>query len=282
MTDAEFAAFFAEVCARLGLRAAGYRRTGGSVRKRLGRRLRELGLASLTEYRRRLDAQGDEWLWLDQCCRITISRFARDAAVYRALIERYLPEQASAARARGQRRVSLWSAGAASGEEAYGLAIAWQVELEPQFPELELDVLGTDADPTVLQRAARGIYPEGSLRELPRPLRAAFEPFGQEWRLLDRHRRGVRFERSDLRHECPPGPFDLVLCRNLAFTYFDEPTQRRLARAFAASLRPGGILAVGRGEQLPSESPDFIQREPGLYARDASGSGAPLTLCAAP
>jgi chemotaxis protein methyltransferase CheR len=273
MIDAEFTAFFGDVCARLGLRAEGYRRTRGTVRKRLARRLRELGLSSLSEYRSHLAARGDEWLWLDRCCRITISRFARDGAVYRALLETYLPERATAARARGQRRLSVWSAGTASGEEAYGLAIAWHLELEPQFPELELDVLGTDADPAVLQRAARGIYPEGSLRELPRPLRAAFEPCGQEWRLLDRHRRRVRFERSDLRGECPPGPFDLVLCRNLAFTYFDEPTQRRLARSLAGSLQPNGILVLGRGERLPDESVGLIQREPELYARDA---GAPV------
>jgi len=271
MIDAEFAAFFADACARLGLRAEGYPRTRGRVRKRVARRLRELGLVSLAEYRRRLETQGDEWLWLDQCCRITISRFARDGAVYEALRGCYLPERASAARARGQRSLRIWSAGAASGEEAYGLALAWHMELALQFPELELDVLGTDADPTVLQRATRGIYPEGSLRELPRPLRAAFEPHGHEWRLLERYRRGVRFERSDLRRECPPGPFDLVLCRNLAFTYFDAPTHRRLARAFAASLQPGGILVVGRGEQLPTESAGLIQRAPELYVRDADG-----------
>lgn len=269
MRDAEFAAFFADVCPRLGLRAEGYPRTRGSVRKRVARRLRELGLESLAEYRRRLDAQGDEWRWLDQCCRITVSRFARDAAVYQALRERYLPERASAARAHGRRRLRAWSAGAASGEEAYGLAMAWHMELGSQFPELELEVLGTDADPTVLERAAAGIYPEGSLRELPRPLRAAFEPCGHEWRLLDRYRGGVRFERSDLRHECPSGLFDLTLCRNLAFTYFDEPTQRRLARAFAASLQPGGILVVGRGERLPSDSEGLTERALEVYARDA-------------
>jgi chemotaxis protein methyltransferase CheR len=271
MRDAEFAAFFADACARLGLRAEGYPRTRGSVRKRVARRLRELGLAGLAEYRRRLDSQGDEWLWLDQCCRITISRFARDAAVFQALRERYLPERASAARARRQHHLRIWSAGAASGEEAYGLAIAWHLEQGPQFPELELDLLGTDADPTVLQRAANGIYPAASLRELPRPLHAAFEPCGHEWRLLEHYRRGVRFAHADLRRECPPGPFDLVLCRNLAFTYFDEPTQRRLARAFAASLQPGGLLVVGRGERLPSDSEGLTEQAPEVYARSADG-----------
>jgi chemotaxis protein methyltransferase CheR len=66
----------------------------------------------------------------------------------------------------------------------------------------------------------------------------------------------------------------LVLCRNLAFTYFDEPTQGRLARAFAAALHPGGILVVGRGEQIPEESAELIVREPEVYARDAGSDAA--------
>src|SRR5262245_4508541 len=102
MRDAEFAVFFAGICARLGLCVDGYRRTRGTVSKRVARRLRELGLASLQEYGRHLEASADEWSWLDQRCRITISRFARDRATYEALVWRRLPELAAAARRRGQ------------------------------------------------------------------------------------------------------------------------------------------------------------------------------------
>lgn len=267
MTDAEFATFFAEICAQLGLRVDGFRRTRGSVRRRVARRMRELGLAGLPDYRQHLDVDPDEWLRLDPLCRITISRFARDAPTYEALLSRHLPELAAAARARGRRRLRVWSAGAASGEEAYGLAIAWHIELGRMFPELGLDVLGTDADPTVLARAERGVYPEGSLRELPSRLRSAFERCGSEWRISELYRLGVRFERADVRRERPAGPFDLVLCRNVAFTYFDDATQRRLAGVFEALLGPGGVLVVGKGEQVPAGSTGLIMREPEIYAR---------------
>jgi len=267
MIEGEFAAFFLEVCARLGLAADGYRRTRGSVRKRIGRRLRELRLAGLAEYRRYLAAQPDEWRWLDRCCRITISRFARDGAVYEALVTRHLPAQAAAARARGQRCVRVWSAGSASGEEPYGLAIAWRIDVQPRFPELQLDVLATDVEPTVLARAARGGYPEGALRELPARWRVAFERRDDEWWLTEPYRAGVRFERADLRSEWPAGPYDVVLCRNLAFTYFDEPTQLRLAGVFAAVLQPGGVLVVGRGERVPTGSAGLSPNEPELYVR---------------
>lgn len=268
MTDEGFPAFFAEVCARLGLAPTGYRRTLGSVRKRVARRMRELGVAGLVGYRRHLAQQPEEWGWLDRACRIPISRFARDAPVYDALVRRLLPEQAAIARARRRRSVRVWSAGSASGEEPYGLAIAWRLELQPRFPELELAVLATDADPVVLARAARASYPGGSLRELPARFRAAFQRRGDEWWLAEPYRAGVRFQRADLRSERPDGPFDLVLCRNLAFTYFDLPTQRRVASAFAAVLRPGGLLVVGRGEQLPPGCLELRRREPELYVRD--------------
>lgn len=267
MSD-DFAPFFGEVCARLGLCPGGYRRTRGTVRKRVRRRARELGLASIAEYRRYLEARPDEWRWLDEGCRITISRFARDAPVWRALVERHLPARAEAARAAGRGGVGVWSAGAASGEEPYGVAIGWRLEVEPHFPGLELAVLATDADATVLVRAERARYHEGSLRELPPRWRAAFERRGDEWSLPERYRACVRFARADLRRERPKGVFDLVLCRNLAFTYFDQPTQRRVAGELAAALHPGGVLVVGRGEQLPPESVGFRRAEPEIYVRE--------------
>ena len=72
MTPAELAAFLADVAPVLGLRTRPYQRLGGTVRKRLGWRLRELALADLAQYRRYLDAHPEEWAWLDASCRITI------------------------------------------------------------------------------------------------------------------------------------------------------------------------------------------------------------------
>lgn len=271
MIDAEFAAFFAGVTRALGLREAGYLRTRGSVRKRVSRRLRELGQRSLGEYRDYLGAHPEEWHWLDACCRITISRFGRDAAVFDAVLQTHLPRCAAAAQALGRRSLHLWSAGCASGEEPYSLALAWHLTLAQHFPALELDVLGTDADPSMLDRARRARYPAASLAELPDALRqAAFEPHAAGWALAPRYRHGVRFQEADLRNAAPEGPFDLISCRNLAFTYFGEALQRQVARSFAAALVPNGILVIGRGEQLPEGPLGLTLREPCIYARTSA------------
>ncbi len=266
--DRELARFFHEVTATLGLREAGFRRTRGTVRKRLLRRMRTLGLSGLDEYRRYLAAHGDEWAWLDHCCRITISRFGRDAGAFAALISTYLPERARAAQALGERSLRVWSAGAASGEEPYSLSIMWHLEVQPRYPHLRLEVVATDADAAVLARAARARYAGGSLRELPASIRErAFVETGGEWTLREPFRAGVRFEQADLRSERARGPFDLVLCRNLAFTYFGGPTQQRVARGFVEVLRPGGVLLVGHGEAVPSGVSGLVPREPGFYQR---------------
>lgn len=116
MTDPELVAFLSLVAPRLGLRAAGFRRVRGTVRKRLSRRLAELGL-DLAAYTVHLETHPDEWQWLDRSCRITISRFGRDAAVFERLATHVLPERVSQWPGR---RIARTTRTAASAEVAAG------------------------------------------------------------------------------------------------------------------------------------------------------------------
>jgi chemotaxis protein methyltransferase CheR len=211
-----------------------------------------LGLPGPDEYRARLKRDPRERALLDSFCRITISRFWRDRAVFDRLRDDLLPALAELTRARGERALRSWSAGCASGEEPWSLRLALGMAVAPRFPGLEIEILATDADPAVLARARRATYPPGALRELPAGwAEVAFEPADGERRLRAEWRRGVAFRRQDLRHRMPAGPFHLVLCRNLAFTYFDEPLQREVLRRLATRLASGGLLVVGIHERLP-------------------------------
>lgn len=235
---------------RLGLRWAGFRSVRGQVCKRISKRARELGLLGLDDYRRHLEAHSEEWDVLARLCRVTITRFGRDAHVWRRLVEHELPRLAEAATADGRDRLSAWSAGCAGGEEPYTLSIAWELELAPRWPRLQLDVLGTDIDEEELARAAAARYPDGALTELDPAWRAS--AFDEGGRVREQLRSRVRCLRHDLRREPPPaGPFDLILCRNLAFTYFGGEAQRDVVATFRRVLRPGGVLVVGKGESLP-------------------------------
>ncbi len=235
---------------RLGLRWAGFRNVRGQVCKRIVRRARELGLSGLDDYRRHLEAHSDEWDVLARLCRVTITRFGRDLHVWRRLVEHELPRLAEAATAGGRDHLSAWSAGCAGGEEPYTLSIAWELEVAPRWPSLQLDVLGTDIDEEELARAAAGTYPDGAMTELDPRWRTA--GFDADNRVRDGFRARVRFQRHDLRADpAPAGPLDLILCRNLAFTYFGEEAQRDVLATFRRVLRPDGVLVVGKGETVP-------------------------------
>jgi len=275
MRDVDCIAFLQEVLPRLGLRWKGFRNVRRQVCRRLHRRLRELGLDSLDAYGEKLEHDPAEWAVLDALCRVTISRFWRDRGVFEALRDDLLPELATLALDRGDTELRAWSAGCASGEEPWTLALLWQLELAPRFPDLELRVVATDMDARLLERAREAVYETSSLKELPAELRArAFEPFDGNEQLRADLRSGVELRLEDVRRGAPVdrGPFDLILCRNVAFTYFDEATQCDVAGRFADALVPRGALIVGGHEHLPAGAANRFAPEPavrGAYRRVA-------------
>jgi chemotaxis protein methyltransferase CheR len=265
MKDAECVEFLQWALPRMGFRWAGYRKVRRQVCKRIQRRFAALGIGTVAAYRRRLAAAPEEWAVLDSLCRITITRFWRDRGTFEALGDEVLPELAEVAEVRGDGVVRCWSAGCGGGEEPYSLAILWKLAVARRFPSLALEVEATDADETMLRRARAALYSGGSLKDMPPAWTAqAFEPIGRSFELRPRFRRPVRFRRQDIRRAMPPGPFDLILCRNLAFTYFDEAGQRRLLKRLLRRLRPGGALVLGGHETLPEPTPRLVGDTPGI------------------
>lgn len=258
MKNADCVAFLQWALSRLGLAWPGYRKVRGQVCRRIERRIRELGLAGAHEYRAHLESHAGEWDALAALCTISISRFYRDRSVFDCLGARVLPELAATARARGSARLECWSAGCASGEEAYTLAIQWHAALGAQFPALGFHVLGSDINPALLGRAQAACYKRSSLEELPAGWRErAFERHADLFCLREAFRAGVEFERRDLLAEPPQQIFDLVLCRNLAFTYFGPDLARGALDLIVSRLRPGGALVIGIHERLSQGAGGF-------------------------
>ncbi len=260
MSDRACTALLQWALPRAGFRWRGFRKVRRQVCRRLRSRARALGLDDLDAYRSYLEAHPEEWGIFSECCRVTISRFQRDRGVWEILMDEVLPTLAEQARRDGQGTLACWSAGCASGEEPYTLSLSWHfAELGP-CTGLGLEILATDAEPVVLERARRARYAEGSLKELGSWKRAvAFtrdlaEGVRDPYILHSAFREPVRFSRQDLRHEAPAGPFRLVLCRNLAFTYFDEAGQRAALDRIAACLAPGGALVLGKHERPPEDA----------------------------
>jgi chemotaxis protein methyltransferase CheR len=251
--DAECVDFLRWALPRLGLRWDGYRKVRRQVCRRASRRASELGLGSLAAYRSQLERDPREWDILAGFTAITISRFYRDRGIFAFLEQEAVPQLAAAAVNARRHHFDVWSAGCASGEEPYTIALLWNLAVGPMFPGLELRVLATDIDPAVLERARRACYRSSSLKELPpERVRRAFVRRDDEYCLHLEHRRAVELRHHDIRTAPPDGPFDLVLCRNLAFTYFDCEEQRHVCGHLKAAIRSGGALVIGSHEALPT------------------------------
>ena len=258
MKNADCISFLQWALPRLGLHWPGFRKVRRQPCRRIAERIRELGLPDVAAYRQQLESDRDEWQALAALCTVSISRFYRDIGVFDCLGERVLPALAEAAMARGAPSLECWSAGCASGEEPYTLAIQWRLALAARFPGLALRVLGTDIDAKLLERARAACYKLSSLQALPAAWREqAFERREGLACLREPFRIDVDFELQNLLAELPQRSFDLVLCRNLAFTYFGAENARVSLDRIASCMQCGGALVIGIHESLPQPAREF-------------------------
>ena len=240
---------------RLGMRWAGFRRVRRQVCRRVRARYVALGLRDHLAYQAYLEDHESEWIVLDTMCRVTISRFFRDRRVFEQL--------PALAEDLASRPLRVWSAGCASGEEPYSVALALE--------HIAVEIVATDADGHMLARARRAHYSGGTLRELDAAhIAAAFDELEGGYALRAAIRDRVRLLEQDVRKQAPEGKFDLILCRNLAFTYFDEATQREVLQRFADHCVDGGVLIIGAHEALPAGAPGWRGFASG-FRRELSG-----------
>lgn len=253
MKDDECVRFLQWVLPQLQMRWPGFRKIRSRVCKRIQRHINSLQLDSVTAYQAYLQAHPAEWRKLDELCQVVISRFYRDKMVFAYLAETVLPQLCQQALQQGRRELSVWCAGCASGEEPYSLVLVWHFCLQQKFPQLALNILATDTKIDLLKRAKEACYPFSSVRNLPSSWReTAFSKSGEEYCLLPEYQQGISFQQHDIRQAVPVHGFDLILCRNLAFTYYEPALQLRVAQQLSEALLPAGVLVLGIHEQLPA------------------------------
>lgn len=131
--------------------------------------------------------------------------------------------------------------------------------------QIPIQLLGTDVDEHQLRRAGDACYSLGSLKDLPAEwLDRAFEARGSKFCLRPEFGEHVEFRKQDIRREMPHGPFHLILCRYLAFTYFDQDVQRRVATQLYDRVATGGMVVLGKHESWPTEAPRITEMKQGL------------------
>jgi two-component system CheB/CheR fusion protein len=228
-----------------------------TILRRLQRRMVATGTRQLADYAAYLAQHPEEGGRLVASFLINVTEFFRDPAFYTALRERVLPDLIAYARTQGN-VLRIWSAGCATGEEAYSVAILVAEALGDELSQFAVQIFATDLDEDALAFARRGVYPAAALVSVPEDLRArAFTLLlDGSYEITPRIRALVTFGQHDLGQRAPFPHIDLVLCRNVLI-YFTLELQRRALQLFAFALREGGYLALGKAETAKPLAPFF-------------------------
>lgn len=254
-------AFLSQLRGRTGIDFRQYKNP--TIVRRLSRLMATAGCETLKEYMRHLTSHPEAYQRLISTFLIKVTEFFRDPALFAQLSERILPDIIERAR-HNRAELRLWSAGCATGEEAYSLAIALAELLGDDVDAMPVRIFATDLDADAIAFARRGIYPASALKEIPPPLLTKyFTQIDGAFQIKKRIRNLTVFGEYDLGQRAPFPRIDLVLCRNVLI-YFTKELQQRTLQLFAFSLRAGGYLVLGKSETTSPLPQYFTAVQPAL------------------
>jgi two-component system, chemotaxis family, CheB/CheR fusion protein len=229
-----------------GFDFSGYKRN--SLRRRIDKRLEELGVESYSDYKDYLEVHPDEFTTLFDTILINVTGFFRDEAAWRYLAQQILPSLVAGVSK--DRPIRVWSAACSSGEEAYTVAMLLAEELGQDGFLERVKIYATDVDEDALNRARLAVYPLDSAKSIPPELLEKYwQVNGNKIAFRSDLRRCVIFGRNDLMQDAPISRVDLLVSRN-ALMYFIPEAQARILSHFNFSLNPNGFLFLGKSEML--------------------------------
>ncbi|MGB6013549.1 MAG: CheR family methyltransferase, partial [Nodosilinea sp.] len=236
-----------------GFDFTGYKRS--SLMRRVGRRMQMVDITDFSDYIDYLEVHPDEFRQLFNTLLINVTSFFRDASAWATLRNEVLPAILSTKTSEDTIRV--WSAGCASGEEAYSIAILLAELLGAEQFQARVKIYATDLDDEALVEARQATYPESKVESLSADqLEQFFEHKEGTYTFRKDLRRLLIFGRHDLIQDAPISKVDLLLCRN-TLMYFNAETQSRILARFHFALRDNSYLFLGKAEMLLTHSNMF-------------------------
>ena len=219
-----------------------------TVRKRAGR----IGCDSLIEYVGWLRKDDEEVNELIAALSVNVTDFFRDSEAFSALSSKVLRPLVENKVELGWSALRIWSAGCATGQETYSIAMSVAEELRKARcdPGLVVRILGTDLSSSALDFARSGVYSHEQVKGVgERLLSQYFVPHGSGYEASPTLKRMIRFTRGNLLDRPKAKFLDLIVCRNVII-YFSRPMHDKVVDNFHLALRPGGCLMLGRTETL--------------------------------
>jgi two-component system CheB/CheR fusion protein len=237
-----------------GFDFTGYKRS--SLIRRVNKRMQMINVSGYASYADYLEVHPEEFGHLFDTILINVTAFFRDPEAWEALRTQIVPRIVSSKRPEDP--IRLWSAGCASGEEAYTLAMIMAEELGlDQFRD-RVKIYATDIDEVALARARQAIYSAKEVEAIPPGLlEKYFEANNNRFVFQKDLRRSVIFGRHDLIQDAPISRIDLLTCRN-TLMYFNTETQSRILDRFHFALNDRGFLFLGKAETLLTYNSTFV------------------------
>lgn len=252
-TDESFEALLRYMRDSRGFDFTGYKRT--SLMRRVRHRMDHAGYRSYAEYLDVLQASSDEFASLFNTILINVTAFFRDEEAWDFVRDEVIPRMLAE---RGPSDpIRVWSAGCASGQEAYTLAMLLAEALGPDAFRQRVKIYATDIDEEALAEARAATYDARAVESVPPDLLARyFEQVNGRYIFHKDLRRAVIFGRNDLVKDAPISRVDLLVCRN-TLMYLNAETQRNVLGRLHFALGPQGTLFLGHAEMLLSHSDRF-------------------------
>jgi two-component system CheB/CheR fusion protein len=255
--DERFEALLAYVRDHRSFDFTGYKRA--SLRRRVGKRMDELGIAGYQNYIDQLEASPEEFEALFTTILINVSAFFRDPPVWDYIAERVLPA-VLASKSDGD-PIRVWSACCATGEEPYTIAMLLAEALGEHAYRERVKIFATDVDTMAVDKARQGIYGAKQIGAVPEALRERyFEPINGQFSVTKELRRAVIFGVNDLISDAPISRLDLLTCRN-TLIYFNAETQSGVMRRLHLALAEEGVLVLGKSELLLTFTEGFVPED---------------------
>jgi two-component system CheB/CheR fusion protein len=249
----EFEALLEYLKYNRGFDFTGYKRS--TLMRRVLKRMQTVGMESYNDYVDYLEVYPEEFIHLFNTLLINVTAFFRDRSAWDYLIEEIVP--IIAARKQINEPIRIWSAGCASGEEAYTIAIAFAEALGVEQFKERVKIYATELDEEALNQARQATYLAKDVAELaPEMLQTYFEPCERGYNFRKDLRRSVIFGRHNLTIDAPISRIDLLVCRN-TLMYFNAETQAKILARFHFALNDSGFIFLGKAEMLLSHSHTF-------------------------
>ncbi|MEC2077469.1 protein-glutamate O-methyltransferase CheR [Metabacillus fastidiosus] len=258
MVDQDYEQFIRNIKAKTGIDLSQYKEA--QMKRRLTSLYEKRGFKNFNGFYQGLLSEKELFYEFLDRMTINVSEFYRNYKRWQVLEEKIIPKLLEK-----NKKLKIWSAACSTGEEPYTLAMI----LSKFLPLSGVQILATDIDENVIARAKLGLYPERSLQEVPKEIKAKyFVKEGTNYKLDNEIIKAVRFKKQNLLADPFEDNFDLIVCRNVLI-YFTEEAKELLYVKFSKALKDGGVFFVGSTEQIfNAERYQFASIETFFYQKN--------------